>query len=258
MKEPHTEGVAIHGDPESCGGAREGDGEALTGESAGWVLSREIKILGCRRRSSKRKATRAEPQARGDARPDAVVDPMHAWTLFARNTGDPGSARRGNEVGTPREGERPKTRMHGAGKSDEPVVPKKHANKAERTAAECVEGRGSAKGNCGEQNTPRTQSRNRVPNALDRVREAARRKKDGKFTALLHHVTPERLEHAYRAIAKRAAPGIDGVTRRRGDGGCRSQNSNILGRSTASTPRPKAGARCGSSARRDLRGGWPK
>lgn len=47
MKEPYTEGLASHGDPESCVGAREGAGEALTGERIGEVLSREIKGLGC-------------------------------------------------------------------------------------------------------------------------------------------------------------------------------------------------------------------
>src|ERR1051325_829348 len=41
MKESYVKGLANHNDPESCGGARKGDGEALTGESAGRVLSRE-------------------------------------------------------------------------------------------------------------------------------------------------------------------------------------------------------------------------
>ena len=42
MKESYVKGVANHNGPESCGGARKSGGEALTGESAGWVLSREI------------------------------------------------------------------------------------------------------------------------------------------------------------------------------------------------------------------------
>jgi hypothetical protein len=42
MEVSNVKGLANHDDPESCGGARKSDGEALTGESAGWVLSREI------------------------------------------------------------------------------------------------------------------------------------------------------------------------------------------------------------------------
>jgi RNA-directed DNA polymerase len=42
MKVSNVKGLANHDDPESCGGARKGDGEALTGERAGWELSREI------------------------------------------------------------------------------------------------------------------------------------------------------------------------------------------------------------------------
>lgn len=42
MKESYGEGLAIHAGPESCVGTREGAGEALTGERAGWVLSCEI------------------------------------------------------------------------------------------------------------------------------------------------------------------------------------------------------------------------
>jgi len=50
-----------------------------------------------------------------------------------------------------------------------------------------------------------------VPNGLDRVREVARRDKDARFTALLHHVDLHRLRAAYRAIRPQAAPGVDGV-----------------------------------------------
>ena len=41
MKESYVKGLANHSGPESCGGARKSDGEALTGEGAGRVLSRE-------------------------------------------------------------------------------------------------------------------------------------------------------------------------------------------------------------------------
>ena len=38
MKEPYIEGIANHGDPESCVGARKGAGEALTGARAGRAI----------------------------------------------------------------------------------------------------------------------------------------------------------------------------------------------------------------------------
>ena len=41
MKESYVKGLANHSGPESCGGARKSDGEALTGEGAGRVWSRE-------------------------------------------------------------------------------------------------------------------------------------------------------------------------------------------------------------------------
>jgi len=50
-----------------------------------------------------------------------------------------------------------------------------------------------------------------VSSDLDRVRQVARKDKEVRFTALLHHVSVERLEAAYRAISPGAAPGVDGV-----------------------------------------------
>ena len=47
---------------------------------------------------------------------------------------------------------------------------------------------------------------------LDRVREVARRDKEARFTALLHHVDLDRLRAAYWAISPKAAAGVDGVT----------------------------------------------
>ncbi len=103
--------------------------------------------------------------------------------------------------------------MNGRGKSDSPTVPKKLSNKAEGPAAETVEGNGLAKGNPAECNAPRTQSRDGAPSALERIRQAARRDRKQRFTALLHHVYDvERLRKAYREIRPDAAPGIDGET----------------------------------------------
>ena len=52
MQVHHDEGVANRIDPESCADAREGIGEALTGERIGRPLSRDsTSYPGCRRRS---------------------------------------------------------------------------------------------------------------------------------------------------------------------------------------------------------------
>jgi RNA-directed DNA polymerase len=100
------------------------------------------------------------------------------------------------------------------------MVPKKPPNKdGPSTSAEAVEGRGLAKGNTDEQNAPRTQRRTSAPSALDRVREAAKKDRKAKFTALFHHVTVGRLRNAYLALSRGAAAGIDGVTwQQYGDG----------------------------------------
>lgn len=70
-----------------------------------------------------------------------------------------------------------------------------------------------AKGNLNRQNAPRTPSRKGALSALERVREAAERDKQVRFTALLHHVyNVEHLRAAYSALKRDAAPGIDGET----------------------------------------------
>jgi hypothetical protein len=47
---------------------------------------------------------------------------------------------------------------------------------------------------------------------LEGVREAARRNRKLRFTALLHHVTPSLLVESFHALRKQAAAGVDGVT----------------------------------------------
>lgn len=213
MKESDVEGVATHDGPESCVEARKGLGEALTREHAGRVLSREISSPGCRRGYDTRKATRGGASSQAPDRPRAVGDPLHAWNLHAREPGDPltareidGSAGRAGKAG----GRTPA--MHGQRKSDGFVVPAKRLNNADTKATEAVEGRSPTKGNEVQQNAHRTQSRTSAHSELDRVREVARRNKGERFTALLHHITIERLREAFGALAKKAAPGVDGVT----------------------------------------------
>ncbi len=103
--------------------------------------------------------------------------------------------------------------MHAHGKSDDRVIPEKPLNKGVHEAPEeVVEGRRSAKGNTMRATATRTQSRLNAMLALDRVREAACRNRRARFTALLHHVTFERLKEGFYALKHEAAPGVDGLT----------------------------------------------
>jgi group II intron reverse transcriptase/maturase len=109
-----------------------------------------------------------------------------------------------------------KTTMNGHGKSDRPVVPEKLPNKGSDASlfTEGVEGRGLAKENLLQQNqsighraAPDWQS------ALGRIRQAAKKGKDVRFTALWHHVANvHRLREEYFALRHSSAPGVDGQT----------------------------------------------
>lgn len=100
--------------------------------------------------------------------------------------------------------------MNEHGESDRSVVPANPPNKA--AAAEAGEERERAKGNTAGETRPGRSAGPGVSSELGRVREVARRDKDARFTALLHHVSLGRLRWAYWAIRPKAAPGVDGVT----------------------------------------------
>ncbi|TEB12011.1 reverse transcriptase domain-containing protein [Pelotomaculum propionicicum] len=68
------------------------------------------------------------------------------------------------------------------------------------------------KGNSEETTANCTQRQGEALSGLDRIREAARRDKNLRFTSLMHHVTVDLLREAYNALKRNAAPGIDGVT----------------------------------------------
>jgi len=102
--------------------------------------------------------------------------------------------------------------MHGRGKSGEVVVARKPVNKAERSVAEPVERRAEAEGNASQQSTFRAQSREDASQALERIRQRAKEKKEEKFISLLHHIDPELLEEAFYELKVDAAAGVDGLT----------------------------------------------
>ena len=102
--------------------------------------------------------------------------------------------------------------MYADEESDEGIVPMKRSNNEGVSSAETVEGRTSPKGNGGQTAAARTLRRDTASNGLAAVRQAARRSRAVRFTALLHHNTTDLLKRSYFALARDAAPGIDGVT----------------------------------------------
>ncbi len=101
---------------------------------------------------------------------------------------------------------------HGHEKSGPAVVAVKPTNKAEPSAAEPVEPRAGTEGNAGQQSTRRAQDWASVSQALDRIRQAARQRKEERFTALLHHISVDLLQEAYYELREQAAPGVDGLS----------------------------------------------
>jgi hypothetical protein len=165
--------------------------------------------------------------------------------------------------------------MHEREKSDPAIGAGKPTNKAEASAhaehgvsdaAELVEQRAGAKGNADEQSTHRTQGRERVSQALERVRKAARLRKEEKFTALLHHITTSR--HSAPSVTTSGVSGCarcGAAVRRTASHGSGSQSwpmtssrnpkSFTHGRVFALPSPPKVGAVCLNWARTDLCGG---
>jgi len=101
--------------------------------------------------------------------------------------------------------------MHDREKSHSAIIAAK-PNKAGSPAAEPVEPRAGTKRNAGKQSTHRTQGWARVTQALDRVRQAARLRKEEKLTALFHHLSVDLFREAFFALKRDAAPGVDGLT----------------------------------------------
>lgn len=105
-----------------------------------------------------------------------------------------------------------KTQMNGGGESYRGIVPAKQPNEGQGGPKEVVEGRPLTEENMEEPNSCRTLSRESESNGLDRVRQAAKRDKGLRFTALLHHVNLDLLGSSYRSLKRGAAAGVDGMT----------------------------------------------
>jgi hypothetical protein len=102
--------------------------------------------------------------------------------------------------------------VNATGESHDCVVPGRVPNKDLQRSAEGPEGRRSIKENTEKANPSRIQSREIGSRGLHGVREAAKRDKELRFTALLHHVTEGLLRDSFYSLQREAAPGVDRVT----------------------------------------------
>src|SRR5215471_9101619 len=103
--------------------------------------------------------------------------------------------------------------MNAGRESDGRVVPAKCPNKGGSISpAEDMEGRRPTKENTGQLAASQMQSWGNALAGLRRVREAAKRDKRVRFTALLHHVSVALLSNSFHALKRGAAPGVDGLT----------------------------------------------
>jgi len=223
MKESYRKDPASHPDPESCGGGRKADVEALTGAHAGQPLSCEIRSSGAPTPLSEAEGTIGQ-----GGRGESCSGSAQSETLRMR-----GNSLHGNRE-TPRTpaaevsaGRSEKaightSDMYVRGESDGSVVPKNPSNEGEgqrldqghpeAQPKERGEGREPVKGNAQQTAATRTQSRTVASNGLSGVRRRARLDKRARFTALLHHVTVDLLRDGFLALKRQAAPGVDGIT----------------------------------------------
>ena len=166
------EGVTNHFRPESCAGRCEAAGEALTGARTGRAIEhRKRERLERRDCHSGRRQHRHHRNGEGMAGSTVSENPC----TFVRPSSGPGRSSfcPGSRTGAAAGRRIPYPMMHGMKKSDEAIVPVKAANKGAQTPAESPEGRASTKGNLRDQSTHRTQGRDGVSQAVERIRQAA-------------------------------------------------------------------------------------
>ena len=174
MKESHSEDQASHAGPESCEGVREGTLEALTGEPAGRAIEPRNQVINREADTLMASGRPYRACRHGKARPaPARSENQGMWGSFSRGSREiPSLAQPRMRLGPRRESLGSTTPMHGPGKSDRSIVPKKAANKVgvRKPAAELMEERERAEGNpCG-QISDRTQCRIRLQQALAGIR----------------------------------------------------------------------------------------
>ena len=93
MEVRYSKGLAIHTDPKSCAGIREGVGEALTGARTGgvssgvsYIVRGADAVVACRRQQA------VARHCEDLSHPASSLDPQHVRTSLVREPGDLRSA----------------------------------------------------------------------------------------------------------------------------------------------------------------------
>ncbi len=108
----------------------------------------------------------------------------------------------------------PQPMMNGMEKSDSVIVAVKSVNKGTPVPAEPMEPRTEPKGNPKSQSMRRTQDRESVSQAADRIRQFVQREPGMRLTALLHHITVDALRERQHARAERERARADAAEAR--------------------------------------------
>ena len=103
--------------------------------------------------------------------------------------------------------------VYGVGKSDDCTVPAKRANKGICDGPGGVRGGKTIdQGECTSHGDGPNAVSECLSPGLKRIREAAKKDRKARFTALLHHVTCDLLTESYYQLNPKASPGVDEVT----------------------------------------------
>jgi RNA-directed DNA polymerase len=126
--------------------------------------------------------------------------------------------------------------MNAGEESNIGVIPAKPLNKTGRkdgggeAEGRPVTLRFSAEENSMEPDTQPTQSGERVSQGLHGVRERARKNKQERFAALLHHASVGLLRDSFYGLKRKAAPGVDSMTWKAYETGLEDRLSDLHGR----------------------------
>ena len=100
-----------------------------------------------------------------------------------------------------------KVDMHVQEKSDCAVEPVNRPNNEGQLSAEAGEGRAQTKENIVQSHMHSTQSGKRMSQGLNGVRKAAKKRKQERFTALLHHLNVDLLRDSFYALKRQGFAG---------------------------------------------------